>query len=116
MSSVADRNLLFGILALQMDFISREQLISAVSVWVLEKSAPLGAILVRQQSLTDDRRALLEALVTEHLKQHGNDPEKSLAAISSIESVRDQLRQLADPEIEASLANVSCDHNRADPL
>ena len=32
------------------------------------------------------RRALLEALVAEHLKQHGGDPEASLAAVSSLGS------------------------------
>src|SRR5438876_943530 len=37
-SSSADRNLLFGILALQMDFISRDQLVTAMNAWVLEKS------------------------------------------------------------------------------
>ena len=36
--SAADRNLLFGILALQMDFISRDQLIEALHAWVLAKS------------------------------------------------------------------------------
>jgi len=40
MSPSADRNLLFGILALQMDFISREQLISAMHAWVLDKGKP----------------------------------------------------------------------------
>ena len=33
-----DHNLLFGILALQMDFISRDALIQAMNVWVLEKT------------------------------------------------------------------------------
>ena len=37
-----DRNLLFGILALQMDFISRDALISAINAWALEKYKPLG--------------------------------------------------------------------------
>src|SRR5450432_1785558 len=40
--STTDRNLLFGILALQMDFISRDALIVAMNAWVLEKSKPLG--------------------------------------------------------------------------
>ena len=40
----ADRNLLFGILALQMDFISREALITAMNAWVLTKSKPLGQL------------------------------------------------------------------------
>ena len=33
-----DRNLLFGILALQMDFISRDTLIEAMNAWVLDKT------------------------------------------------------------------------------
>ena len=32
--SAADRNLLFGILALQMDFITRDALIAAMNAWV----------------------------------------------------------------------------------
>ncbi len=47
----SDRNLLFGILALQMDFIHREQLVGAMNAWVLEKSTPLATILVRSGAL-----------------------------------------------------------------
>ena len=41
----ADRNLLFGILALQMDFIARDALIGAMNAWVLDKARSLGDIL-----------------------------------------------------------------------
>src|SRR5258708_4681934 len=47
----ADRNLLFGILALQMDFVSRDQLIAAMNAWVLDKARPLGQLLVAQTAL-----------------------------------------------------------------
>ena len=73
----ADRNLLFGILALQLDFISRDTLIRAMHAWALEKAKPLGEILVEQRALAAERRALLEGLVQEHLKQHGDDPHLS---------------------------------------
>ena len=36
-----DRNLLFGILALQMDFVRRDALITAMHAWVLDKAKPL---------------------------------------------------------------------------
>ena len=62
-----DRNLLFGILALQMDFISREALVAAMNAWVLAKDKPLGEILVEQKALAADSRDLLEALVQKHL-------------------------------------------------
>jgi hypothetical protein len=44
----ADRNLLFGILALQMDFISRDALIAARHAWVQDKKKNLGEILEAQ--------------------------------------------------------------------
>jgi serine/threonine protein kinase len=49
----------------------------------------------------------LEALVQEHLRLHYNDSEKSLAAVSSIKSVRRELESIADPDLHASLAVVA---------
>jgi hypothetical protein len=43
--AAADRNLLFGILAVQLDFVSRDALIAAMNAWVLDKTKPLGRIL-----------------------------------------------------------------------
>ncbi len=115
-SQPAERNLLFGILALQMDFVSREQLIAAMNAWVLEKKTPLGEILRRGQVLGAEEMELLNALVAKHLSRHGNDPEKSLAAVSSIESFREQLHQLGDPEVEATLALVAKVSDHIDPV
>ena len=63
--SHADRNLLFGILAVQMNFVGRDALIAAMHAWVLERSKPLGRILVEQQALSPARHDLLEQLVAE---------------------------------------------------
>jgi serine/threonine-protein kinase len=103
----ADRNLLFGILALQMDFITRDALVAAMSAWVLAKEKPLGELLLAQGALRPDAHALLQALVEKYLEMHGHDAERSLAALSSIGSVRERLKHVADPEVEASLAHVS---------
>lgn len=45
----ADRNLLPGILALQMDFVDRDQLVAAMNARVLDKGKALGEILVPQR-------------------------------------------------------------------
>jgi eukaryotic-like serine/threonine-protein kinase len=103
----ADRNLLFGVLALQMDFIGREDLIAAVSAWVLDKSRPLDQILVDRGALAAAHRDLLAPLVQAHLGRHGDDPARSLATVSSAESIRRDLGQLADPDVQASLAAAS---------
>src|SRR5438067_4972390 len=113
--SSADRNLLFGILALQMDFISRDALIAGMSAWVLDKAKPLGQILLEQAALTAKAREKLEAVVEFHLEIHGSDPQKSLAAISSLASVRQDLQKVADADLHASLAQVSAARQADDP-
>jgi hypothetical protein len=104
--SSSDRNLLFGILALQMDFISRDALIAAMHAWVLDKAKPLGQILVEQGHLNPQHLALLEPLVQAHIEAHNNDPQQSLAALSSVASVRDQLAAISDAQVQESLHSV----------
>jgi hypothetical protein len=106
-SPSADRNLLFGILALQMDFIGRDALVQAMNAWVIDKHKPLGQILVEQGALNSAHRELLEPFVEAHVRQHGGDPQHSLASLSSVGSVRDQLAQVADADVQASLAQVA---------
>jgi hypothetical protein len=112
----ADRNLLFGILALQMDFISRDALIAAMHAWVLDKSNPLGQILQDQGALRADTRALLDALVERHPAMHNNDPHQSLAAVSSPHSVRLALEQVSDANVQGSLAHVSVAYSESIPV
>jgi serine/threonine-protein kinase len=111
----ADRNLLIGIIALQMDFISRDQLIAAMHASILSKASPLSRILLDQGALSDPRRALLDALVDEHIKLHAGDPQRSLAALSSIASVRHDLSRIPDQELQASLPLVSAARAREEP-
>src|SRR5580704_5145719 len=92
----ADRNLLFGILALQKDFITRDQLKAALQAWVIDKSKPLGNILLSQGMIAADTQSLLDALLLKHLAEHGNDPGKSLAATNVVGSIKEDLKQIAD--------------------
>ena len=79
-SHAADRNLLFGIIALQMDFITRDHLIAAMQAWVFDKRKPLSQVLTEQRALSTEDREAIESLVRRHLLRHDNDPERSLAA------------------------------------
>jgi serine/threonine-protein kinase len=100
----ADRNLLFGIIALQMDFITRDQLIAAMHAWVLDKHKPLSQVLTEQRALSVEDREAIESLVRRHLLRHDNDPERSLAALSSIgQRLREDLSRIGDPDVHASL-------------
>ncbi|WP_435011979.1 protein kinase domain-containing protein (plasmid) [Tundrisphaera lichenicola] len=101
------RSLLLGLLALQSNFIDRDALLTAFATWLADRSRSLGQILLDRSALPPSRHMFLEVLVAEHLKLHDDDPEKSLAALSSIGSVRRDLDQLGDPDLQASLASFN---------
>src|SRR5207253_1845512 len=73
----------------------------------LDKAKPLGQVLHEQGALGADRRTLLEALVAEHLKQHDNDPQRSLASLSSVSSTKRHLARIEDADVQASLIHIS---------
>ena len=102
----ADRNLLFGILALQLDFISRDALVAAMNAWILDKAKPLGDILRAQGGLAEDELALLEGLVRKHLEKHRHDPRQSLASLAVAHPTLATLGQFADADLQASLASL----------
>jgi Tfp pilus assembly protein PilF/tRNA A-37 threonylcarbamoyl transferase component Bud32 len=99
----ADRNLLYGILALQLDLISRDALIAAMNAWVLDKSKSLGNILQQQGALPPEDHAFMEGVVQKHLGRHGDDAQRSLAAVP----VPAELQAIADPDVQASLSSAS---------
>jgi serine/threonine-protein kinase len=99
----AAESLLFGLLALQNNFIDRDALLAAFSAWVTDKSQSLGKILLDRGALSAARHAVLAELVQEHLDQHGRDPERSLAVLAVGPAVREQLEHVPDLDLQASL-------------
>src|SRR5262249_7429165 len=79
---------------------------AAMHAWVLEKAKPLGQILLKQGQLDPEHLSLLEALVQAHIRAHHNDPQQSLASLSSVSSVRQELASVADDALQASLSMV----------
>ena len=51
MAAASDLNLVFGMIALQCDFITKEQLLAGMQAWLFDKAKPLGDILVEQKAL-----------------------------------------------------------------
>jgi serine/threonine-protein kinase len=102
----APHDLLFGLLALQNGMVNQLQLVAAFGAWTLDKDRPMADVLVGQGALSEPRRALLEALVAEHLAMHGGDPAKSLASLPAGRSTRESLARLGDPEIDATLNHL----------
>ena len=113
----ADRNLLFGMVALQNGLINQSQLVAAFHAWTLDKSRTLADHLEANGNLDSDDRGAVEALMARHLKRHGGDAEKSLAAVSAGVSTRESLARIGDPEIDRTLdhlrsaVDVTLDHD-----
>lgn len=112
-TTLADHQVLYGILAWQLGFVSHNDLTSAFVAWITQKSEPLGDLLSCGGKLSSEARDLLDALVDEHLKLHGGSAEQSLAALSSIGPMREELATLNDVDVNATLARCrsSTDHS-----
>ena len=111
-SSQSDRNGLFGVLALQMEFITQAGLIAALQAWTLQKTKPLGELLVELGHMSAEDRAALEPMVDRHVARHGGSAEQSLAALSSVSEVAAELRELSDADVQQSLGHIAASESR----
>ncbi len=101
----APRDLLLGLLALQNALVTRDQLVLAFASWTATPGKHLAALLVEQGALRNEHRPLLDSLVDAHLKLHGGDAERSLAALEINRSTRNSLAEAA-PAVEATIARL----------
>jgi eukaryotic-like serine/threonine-protein kinase len=101
----SDRNLLVGILALQMDFISQPALIAAMQAWMLEKTTRLEDLLLSQGVINADTRDFLVGITDQHLKLHKGKVEESLASLSTVGSLAPKLVEI-DAEFEKTLSGA----------
>ena len=92
----------FGVFALQNGLIDQGQLIAAFQSWTHDKSRSMADHLVSRGDLGAGDRSAVEFLVSRHIQKHGDDIEKSLAAINAGRSTREALASLGDADIEAS--------------
>ena len=100
MADAADRHLLFGLIALQVGLIDQAQLVAAFRAWARDKARSLADHLADRGELDADGRAAVEAMVALHLKKHGGDTEKSLAAIPAGRSTRESPRRRGRPRAD----------------
>ena len=106
MPATTDRHLLFGLIALQNGLISQVQLVTAFQAWTFDKARSLAEHLEERGDLDPESRATLEAMVALHVKKHGGNIEKSLAAVSAGKATRESLARIGDPGIDATLGHV----------
>jgi serine/threonine protein kinase/tetratricopeptide (TPR) repeat protein len=102
-ATAADHNLLVGVLALQLEFVARDELIDAACQAMCDgHSEPLIDTLRRRGALSEDEGDLLAALVARRLARHNNDPQQSLAHCDADGEMRKMLTALAPAESSSS--------------
>ena len=99
-----DRNLLFGVLALQADVLDADQFIKICTLWTTRKHTALGDLLIELGWITPTDRADVERLLERKLKRHGGDPRAGLAAVG--DDVKRSLAALQDGDIQRSLCDL----------
>lgn len=99
-----DRNLLFGVLALQADLITEERFIEACTVWAAKKDKPLAELLIERAWIREADREHLDYLLERKLEK---SREKPLGALSP--NVQQSLAGIDDPDIQRSLGGDSAD-------
>jgi serine/threonine-protein kinase len=102
----ADRNLLFGVLALQLDLIDGDRFARACALWAADKGRPLADVLAEQGWLAPGDRADVDKLLCRKLARHGGDARASLAEVTTDEA-RQSLAGLEDADVRRSLAGLA---------
>jgi serine/threonine-protein kinase len=101
-----DRNLLFGVLALQADLIDPDCFARACTLWSAQKATPLADLMVQQGWLTPEDRADVARLLERKLKKHAGDARAGLAEAST-DRVKQSLAAVPDPDLRQSLAGLT---------
>ncbi|MGO9470765.1 MAG: protein kinase domain-containing protein [Isosphaeraceae bacterium] len=116
-----DRNLLFGVVALQGEMIDAGQLAEACTAWSVRKDRPLGDVLVERGWISADDRRLIEQLLERKLKKHSGDAHQSLITAASgganIKATLDGIRErVDDAEIRQSLGDTERPRRAGDTI
>jgi tetratricopeptide (TPR) repeat protein/tRNA A-37 threonylcarbamoyl transferase component Bud32 len=111
----ADRSFIFGLIALQVGLIDQAQLVAAFQAWVRDRARPLSDHVVHRGGLDADSQTVIDAMVALHVKKHGADAEKCLAASPAGHSTRERLAALGDAELADAIARLAAVPTDPDP-
>ncbi len=104
--SETDRNLLFAVIALQLDILEQAQFAEASAVWALTMERPMDELLLERGWITPDDRQEITHNLQRKLKKHRGDVHASLAAAAD-SSVREILRTINEPAVRQSVDELA---------
>ena len=69
---IAEQNLIFAGLGLQLGILSKDKVIRAFTEWLFDKSKPLAEILIQQKALTAEQSKQLIGAAQANIQQEGD--------------------------------------------
>ena len=75
-----ERNLLFGVVALQNRAVDADRLAETCADWVTEPTQPLADLFVKRGVITNEQKTEVEKVMASELEAHGGDPQATLLA------------------------------------
>src|SRR5262245_33230737 len=99
----SDQQLLFGVLALQLELITVDQFVEACTIWASKKDRPLPDLLIDRGWLRTQDRTDIDRLLARKVERHGGDVSASLLDATNDARFQQSLLSMADEVIRSLL-------------
>ncbi|HUT56042.1 MAG TPA: protein kinase [bacterium] len=90
-----DRNLLFGVMAVQLKFITPQALMEAAAAWATNRERTLKAYLLERGIISAKVAQMIEGLLDEQVQAHRGDVKATLASFGGDRAVRESFADSA---------------------
>ncbi len=106
--STTDRNLLFGMMALQNDMVLQDQLIEAFQIWILNKSRSVSTILEEKGWIESDDANQIQKLLERRIVKAGGEP-NLIQQYQVVQDIYATLSCVPDSELQNMISKVMGD-------
>jgi hypothetical protein len=103
--SHTDFNLLFAVIALQLDMIEQSQFAEACALWGMRMERPMADLLEERNWISPEDRHEISRNLERKLRKHAGDARASLAAAAGA-SVREVLRSIEEPLVRQTIEEL----------
>jgi len=108
-----DRNLLFGVLAVQLRFLTPQKLMEAAAAWATHQNEPLRKFLIASGALSEKRCEMIDGLIDEQIQAHQGDVHATLMSLGGKRAVHESFAaSLVVEEDQVKLASFGGDTPR----
>ncbi|MCC6487213.1 MAG: hypothetical protein IT364_06905, partial [Candidatus Hydrogenedentes bacterium] len=102
-----DRNLLFGVVAVQLRRVTPAQLVEIAGAWAMDPSKDIPQRLTDASILSEAERKRIEAFVDEIVMAHGEDSQAALNSLQQARTVQDSIEGICNTLDEVSPTAVT---------